>query len=76
MEYELRFPDFGMGSTGVFVLAPVDGGQVRVTWSDAGSVGGNPVHRWFALFIDRIVGPSFEQGLAKLKRVSEAPSPR
>jgi uncharacterized protein YndB with AHSA1/START domain len=71
MEYDLLLPDFGMASRGTFVLAPAEGGRVRVTWSDAGSVGYNPIHRWFALFMDRIVGPSFEAGLAKLKRVAE-----
>jgi hypothetical protein len=35
-------------------------------------MGGNPVNRWFGLFMDRLVGPDFEAGLGNLKRVAEA----
>jgi uncharacterized protein YndB with AHSA1/START domain len=69
--YELRFPEMGMQSTGVLTVAPADGG-VRVNWTNEGDVGGNPLNRWFAMFMDTLVGPDFEAGLNKMKRIAEA----
>ncbi len=65
--YALEFPDMGMQSTGMFELAPQADG-VKVVWSDAGDLGMNPMSRWFGLFLDKLVGPDFDAGLAKLKR--------
>ena len=36
-----------------------------------GNMGRNPVYRWMALFMDRMVGPDFEAGLANLKALAE-----
>lgn len=68
--YRLEFPDFGSVSTGTFVLA-AEGNATRVTWSDEGELGYNPMNRWFGVFLDRLLGGDFEAGLAKLKRTSE-----
>lgn len=65
--YSLEFPDMGMKSTGMFELAPQADG-VKVVWSDAGDLGNNPMNRWFGLFLDKMIGPDFEGGLANLKR--------
>ncbi len=70
VEYRLTFADFGMQSTGALTLTPAANG-VRVTWSNEGDMGANPVNRWFALFMDRLVGPDFEAGLARLKALAE-----
>ena len=70
--YTLEFPDMGMQSTGMFELMPQSDG-VRVVWSDAGDLGMNPLSRWFGLFLDKMVGPDFEGGLANLKRNLERP---
>lgn len=71
VDYVLRFPEFGMESTGVLRIEP-SGSGVRVSWSNEGDMGGNPINRWFGLFMDRLVGPDFEAGLANLKRIAEA----
>lgn len=68
--YSLYFPDFDMGSTGEFLLEPVPEGT-RVTWSDQGEVGMNPMDRYFVLMMDRFIGPDFEMGLQNLKTVVE-----
>jgi len=65
--YRLEFPDMGMQSTGTFVLTPQPDG-VQVVWSDTGDLGMNPLSRWFGLFLDGMIGPDFEGGLARLKR--------
>lgn len=72
LSYELYFPDFGSTSTGEFRLTPSDGGT-EVSWSMDGDMGRNPLNRWMGLFMDRMVGPDFDAGLAKLKALAEKP---
>lgn len=43
----------------------------KVTWTIAGNLG-YPVERVFGFFMESILGPTCEKGLANLKRVSEA----
>lgn len=70
IEYRLSFPDYGMSSSGLLTLtAGVTG--TRVSWSNEGDMGSNPYMRYFALFMDRMVGPDFEAGLARLKMLAE-----
>lgn len=70
--YELFFPDFGTTSSGEFRLDP-NGGATQVTWTMDGDMGANPVYRWMGLFMDRMVGPDFDAGLANLKALAERP---
>lgn len=68
--YRLTFPDIGMQSKGELRIEP-QGSAVQVRWSNEGDMGASPVNRWFGLFMDRLVGPDFEAGLANLKRLAE-----
>ena len=68
--YSLQFPDMEMGSTGEIVLVAVNG-STRVVWMDYGDVGSNIVYKYFGLFMDSLIGPDFESGLANLKTVTE-----
>jgi len=72
LAYELYFPDFGTTSTGALELAS-EGSGTKVTWIMNGNMGSNPIYRWMALFMDRMVGPDFEAGLANLKALAEKP---
>lgn len=72
VHYALAFPDMGMSSTGSLRLEPAGSGT-RVTWTTRGDLGGNPIHRWFGLFLDRMMGEDFEGGLANLKTLAEKP---
>lgn len=69
--YRLEFADYGMQSAGSFELTPQPNG-VRVVWASTGDLGRNPLSRWFGLFLDRMIGPDFEAGLARLKRNLES----
>ena len=51
-----------------FGYAPEPGGT-RVTWTDHGDLGSNPIHRWFGVLMDGMVGGMFEKGLADLETV-------
>jgi uncharacterized protein YndB with AHSA1/START domain len=70
--YDLYFPDFGTTSSGDLLLSP-EGSGTKVTWTMNGNMGSNPLYRWMALFMDRMVGPDFEAGLANLKALAEKP---
>jgi uncharacterized protein YndB with AHSA1/START domain len=72
IDYTLAFPDFGMKSAGVFTFDAAGQGT-RVTWTNTGDVGGNPLKHYVAATMDRMVGPDFEQGLASLKALAEKP---
>jgi len=57
-----------------FAFAPEAGGT-RVTWSDRGLFPAAPHWRLMGnLFIERMLGGMFEEGLAALKRVVEEPA--
>ncbi len=72
VEYSLSFPEYNMRSTGALRLEP-SGNATRVTWTNTGDVGGNPVKHYLALMMDRMVGPDFEGGLTNLKALAEKP---
>ena len=69
--YRLSFPDMGMVSTGELKLTAVDDETTKVSWTNEGDFGANPVLRYLGLFMDKIVGPDFEAGLASLKQLVE-----
>lgn len=72
IEYALSFPDYNMKSAGVWLFEP-SGNGTRVTWTNAGDFGRNPLKHYLAVMMDRMVGPDFETGLANLKTVAEKP---
>ena len=61
-----------MFSTGALTLSP-QGDATRVSWTNEGNMDNNPMMRWFAPFMDRMMGPDFEGGLANLKALAEKP---
>jgi uncharacterized protein YndB with AHSA1/START domain len=72
VEYSLRFDDMDRPSQGEMTFSPAGSGT-EVKWRMYGEMGGNPIHKWFAFFMDRLVGPDFESGLKSLKALAEKP---
>jgi len=72
--YTLEFPDDGMKGVGVLTLSPAETGEVRVTTAMNGDLGMNPMMRLMGPLLDKMIGPDFEAGLAKMKRVAETAS--
>ena len=70
VKYQLLFPEMEMGSTGEIVLEPMNG-STRVVWMDYGDVGSNITYKYFGVFMDSLIGPDFEDGLANLKTIAE-----
>ena len=69
--YTLEMPDQGMLGVGVLAMSPAENGAVRVTTTMTGELGMNPMMRLMGPFLDKLIGPDFEAGLAKVKRVAE-----
>lgn len=66
VDYELDFDDGQFLCTGSIKFVP-EGDDLRVTWTMSGSLGWNPINRYFGLFMDGMMGPDFESGLKQLK---------
>jgi Polyketide cyclase / dehydrase and lipid transport len=49
-----------------FLLAPTAAGT-HLTWTMDVDMGRNPIGHWFALGMDKMIGPDYERGLAQLK---------
>lgn len=69
--YDLDFDHGKYISKGTITLEP-SGETVKVTWVNEGDLGWNPVSRVFGLFMDKMMGPDFEEGLRNLQKQSEA----
>lgn len=68
--------DFGpQGTAEAFFNLDDEGGSVAVTWGFDSDLGMNPIGRWFGLFLDRWLGPDYEDGLARLKTLAESLDP-
>jgi uncharacterized protein YndB with AHSA1/START domain len=70
IEYALAFPDMGMSSRGTLTLSG-EGSGTKVSWTNEGDVGKNPLMHLFVPFMDGMVGPDFAAGLANLKALAE-----
>lgn len=71
--YDLNFENGKYVSTGDIALEPA-GDSVKVTWSNEGNLGWNPISRFFGLFMDKMMGPDFEEGLRNLQKKVEMKS--
>lgn len=70
VNYQLHFEGMGKPSAGSIML-DLEGDQTKVTWSMTGSTEGEWMMKLFVPFMDRMVGPDFEKGLANLKQLVE-----
>ena len=70
MAYDLEFQHGKYKSKGKITIEKT-GDSCKVTWTDEGDLGYNPISRYFGLMMDKMMGPDFEKGLKKLKTVCE-----
>lgn len=59
-----------MGQPTQIISAHPEGTNTRVTWRVESDLGMNPIARVFGLFLDRMLGQTYETGLANLARVA------
>jgi effector-binding domain-containing protein len=69
--YSLSFDEGKYISDGRMTIERT-GDSCKVSWIDEGDLGNNPISRYRGLFMERMMAPDFEKGLAKLKEVAEA----
>jgi effector-binding domain-containing protein len=68
--YDLAFNEGQYKSKGKIIIEKL-GDSCKVSWFDEGDLGYNPLNRYMGLLMDRMMGPDFEKGLIKLKKVAE-----
>lgn len=68
----LSFSGFDAENLSHYRLSPAATGT-RVVWEYQTDVGGQILGRYFLLMLDGMLGPQYEQGLAQLKQLLEAP---
>lgn len=65
--------DFGVqGDANSYVTLVESGDVTVVTWGFDTEFGGDIIQRYFGLAMDALVGPSYEEGLSRLKSVVES----
>lgn len=69
----LSFSGFDAENLSHYRLSPTATGT-EVVWDYQTDVGGQILGRYFLLMLDGMLGPQYEQGLAQLKQVLEAPA--
>jgi hypothetical protein len=74
IKYDLSFEHGRYISKGFITFVPA-GTDTKLVMGVTGEVSRNPMDRWFSVFMEKLVAPDFEKGLAKLKKVVEAVPP-
>ncbi|QDV08223.1 Polyketide cyclase / dehydrase and lipid transport [Planctomycetes bacterium Poly30] len=71
--YDMEF-DGQDPAQGAMVMEPAIGaeGSTAARWEFSGTMEGMPYKRYFGLFMDKMIGPDFEKGLAGLKALVES----
>lgn len=70
IRFDLAFEQGKYTAQGRFIFTAVPEGT-KVTWRMEGNVSRNPLDRIFSVFMDKMVGPDFEEGLGNLKKKVE-----
>ena len=71
VETTLDFGDQGK-ATAYFDLKSMGEDKTEVTWHMVADMGMSPIGKIFGLMMDSMVGPDFEDGLQRLKKLSES----
>lgn len=70
---KLYFGGFDEPSYANFLFEETEDGTT-ITWTFEGNMGSNPINKIFGAFMEQLLGPSYEEGLANLKsRVESKP---
>lgn len=74
VKWELDIENGKFISDGALTFEPAGDGT-KVTWSFSGKLGRNPLNRFFGLFMGKLAGADFEEGLVNLKKRVESRQP-
>lgn len=73
VEYDVWFADSGEPAHSVMSAQPGSDGQLQVSWSMDGEMNMPGLGPYFAMMVQGMIGPMFDQGLQALKQVAEKP---
>ncbi|MGE4169687.1 MAG: SRPBCC family protein [Candidatus Margulisiibacteriota bacterium] len=73
IEYEIAMAN-GVNITGTLALSS-EGDTTTITFTDMGNNGGNIVHKYLSLVIQKMIGKTMDTSLQNLKQLAEAPTP-
>lgn len=72
---QMQFGEMSGTYTSEIVLTPTEGGT-EITWTYDGDVTGSgiasPIYKVMSMFMDKFLGPMYEEGLVSLKAVAES----
>jgi len=71
VKVKIMFGGFDGASEATYTIVPAGEGS-RITWALDSHLGGNPINRYFGLFMDKMVGSDYVKGLAQLKTLAES----
>lgn len=71
VKVRLRFAGMDMDNLLIYTLT-AEGAGTQLTWSYLSDFNGNLLNRYFGLLLDRMIGPDFDKGLARLKSFAES----
>ncbi|GAC1631617.1 MAG: SRPBCC family protein [Nevskia sp.] len=72
VKIKLSFGGFDGASEATYTITPAGEGGSRIVWAFDSHLGGNPVNRYFGLFMDKMLGPDYVLGLSRLKTLAES----
>ena len=64
--------DFGEAAGASHLSMAPEGKATRVTWTMTLQMGANPVGHYIGVYMDRMIGPDFDAGLVRLKKLVES----
>lgn len=67
VEFELEMHQNQFLLFGKFTFESIENGATKVTWLDYGNFGFNPFYRYMGLFMDGMMGTTFDRSLVALK---------
>lgn len=71
VKVRLRFAGMDMDNLLTYTLA-AEGAGTLLTWTYQSDFNGNLLNRYFGLLLDKMIGPDFDKGLARLKPFAES----
>ncbi len=71
MVYQVSVEEGALSTTGTLSVEPIATGGARVTWTESGNFGWNPLLAWFALGMEKRQGAQLTVGLERLREIVE-----
>lgn len=75
IDYTMTMSDGNLKLYGGLHFKNIKGDSLELVWNSTCNLGGNPLMRYFGLFVESALGPDYEKGLKKLNGLVEEEKP-